>query len=139
MKHKKTWTERLDDGRPHQVKPVPVNIAGMKVGQMMLVPTARLVEQFIRRIPAGRSITAKALRECMAAAHGAEVTCPITTGFCLRTVAEATWEARCRGAALPSLTPVWRVLPPGSPTLKALSFDISFVRRQRALEGLDSV
>lgn len=74
----------------------------------------------------------------MAAAHGAEVTCPIATGFHLRTVAEAAWEALAGGAPVHRLTPVWRVLPPDSLTLKKLSFDNAFVQHQRELEGLDT-
>jgi hypothetical protein len=88
----KTWAERLHDGKAHAVKPAPIDIAGMKVGQIMLVPTALMVDAFIRTLPKGRSLSARQLREAMAAAHGAEVTCPITTGFHLRTVAEAAWS-----------------------------------------------
>lgn len=135
---KKTWAERLHDGKAHQVKPAPINIAGMKAGQIMLVPTALMVDAFIRTVPKGRSLSARQLRNAMAAAHGAEVTCPITTGFHLRTVAEAAWEALADGTPLGRLTPVWRVLPPGSPTLKKLSFDGAFIRRQREAEGLDA-
>ena len=42
--------------------------------------------------------------------HGAEVTCPVTIGYHLRTVAEAAHEALERGAALADITPFWRVL-----------------------------
>ena len=135
---KKTWTERLRDTKAHEVKPAPIDIAGMKTGQLMLVPTALMVDRFIRGIPKGHSLTAKQLREALAATHGAEVTCPITTGFHLRTVAEAAWEALADGASIRGLTPVWRVLPPDSLTLKKLSFDTAFIRRQRELEGLEA-
>lgn len=138
MSGKKTWTQRLNDPRAHEVKPAPINIAGMKAGQLMLAPTARLVDRFICGIPKGQSLSARQLRDAMAAAHGAEVTCPITTGFHLRTVAEAAWEALAAGAPISSVTPVWRVLPPDSLTLKKLSFDRAFIRRQRELEGLDT-
>jgi hypothetical protein len=134
----KTWIERLHDGKAHTVKPAPIDIAGMKAGQIMLVPTALMVDAFIRTLPKGHSLSARQLREAMAAAHGAEVTCPITTGFHLRTVAEAAWEALADGAPIRSLTPVWRVLPPDSLTLKKLSFDTAFIRRQREVEGLDA-
>lgn len=134
----KTWTERLHDGKAHAVKPAPIDIAGMKAGQIMLVPTALMVDAFIRTLPKGRSLSARQLREAMAAAQGAEVTCPITTGFHLRTVAEAAWEALAGGAPIRSLTPVWRVLPPDSLTLKKLSFDNAFIQQQREAEGLDA-
>jgi hypothetical protein len=135
---KRTWAERLHDGKAHQVKPAPIAIAGMKAGQIMLVPTALMVDAFIRTLPQGRSLSARQLRDAMAAAHGAEVTCPITTGFHLRTVAEAMWEALADGTPVARLTPVWRVLPPDSPTLRKLSFDSAFIGRQRGAEGLDA-
>ena len=78
----------------------------------------------------------RALRAALAAAHGAEVCCPITTGFHVRTVAEAAWEALGSGTPLAGITPVWRVLDAASPTLPKLSFDLDFIRDQRALEGL---
>ncbi len=134
---KQTWTDRLQDARPHQVKPAPIDIAGMKAGQIMLVPSALMVDAFIRTLPRGRSLSARELRAAMAAAHGAEVTCPITTGFHLRTVAEAAWEALAAGTPISHLAPVWRVLPPDSLTLKKLSFDTAFIRQQREDEGLD--
>jgi len=135
---RKTWAERLRSGKPHEVKPAPIDIAGMKAGQRMLVPSALLVDGFIRGLPAGSSFSAKALRQAMAEAHGAEVTCPITMGFHLRTVAEAMWESLAGGTPVDRLTPVWRVLPPGSATLPKLSFDLGFIRRRRELEGLDT-
>lgn len=138
MSGKKTWTQRLQDGPVHEVKPAPIGIAGMKAGQLMLVPTARLVDAFIRAIPVGRSLSARELRQALAEAHGAEVTCPITTGFHLRTVAEAAWEALASGTPIERITPVWRALPEGSPTLARLSFDMRFILNQRALEGLDA-
>jgi hypothetical protein len=133
----KTWTEKLADPRPHVVKPAPISIAGMKAGQLMLVPTARLIDDFVRSIPRGRSMDVRALRAALAAAHDAEVTCPITTGFHIRTVAEAAWEAVASGAPISTVTPVWRVLGATSPTLPKLSFDLAFIRERRALEGLD--
>ena len=132
----KNWADKLADPRPHVVKPAPIAIAGMRAGQIMLVPTARLVDAYIRRIPCGEHVDVKALRARLAQAHGAEVCCPITTGFHLRTVAEAAGEALASGTPLAALTPIWRVLDDASPTLAKLSFDPAFIRAQRASEGL---
>lgn len=132
----KTWSDKLADPRPHVVKPAPIDIAGMKAGQIMLVPTAALVDAFIRRIPCGESLDLKTLRARLAREHRAEVTCPITTGFHMRTVAEAAWEALAAGTPIGQLTPIWRVLDAASPTLPKLSFDTQFIRDQRAFEGL---
>ncbi|MGL4966472.1 MAG: hypothetical protein ACRC67_34940 [Inquilinus sp.] len=132
----KSWTEKLNDPRPHQVKPAPIDIAGMKAGEIMLVPTPRLIDAFIRAIPKGGGMDVRALRRELARRHGAEVTCPITTGFHLRVVAEAAWEAHRRGAAVDEITPFWRVLDSRAPTTAKLSFGDAFLREQRRLEGL---
>jgi hypothetical protein len=136
MKPKKSWTEKLNDARPHEVKPVPINIAGMKTGQIMLVPSPRIVDDFIRMIPQGVSMDVKTLRQKLASTYHAEVTCPITMGFHLRTVAEAAFEAFNHGADLSEITPIWRVLGERTPTLSKLSFDPAFILEQRASEGL---
>jgi hypothetical protein len=133
---KKTWTEKLNSDVSPVVKSVPINIAGMKKRQVMLIPTPKLVDQFIRKIPKGKSIDVKTLREKLAAAHDAEVTCPITMGFHVRTVAEAAYESFKEGVPMTKLTPIWRVLDEESPTTKKLSFDSAFITQQRAIEGL---
>jgi hypothetical protein len=130
------WTNRLRDGKPHQVKPAPINIAGMKKGQVMLVPSARIVDTFIRRLPEGRLLDTRELRTRLARKYRAEVTCPITMGFILRIVAEAAWEARQAGAAKGDITPVWRALDDDSLTLKKLpKAAVAFFRARRAEEA----
>lgn len=132
----KSWSERLNDPRPHQVKPAPIDIAGMKKGQIMLVPTARLVDAFIRTIAKGKSMDVPTLRARLARRHKAQVTCPITTGFHLRTIAEAAWEEHQRGMPLSRITPFWRVLDANTPTTAKLSFGAAVVQHRRAAEGL---
>lgn len=132
----KTWTEKLNSSKPHEVKPAPTDIAGMKAGEIMLIPTPKIVDDFIRTIPAGVSVDVKTLRNKLADLYGAEVTCPITTGFHLRTVAEAAFEAFDSGIDLSEVTPVWRVLDEETPTTKKLSYDPKFIFDQRANEGL---
>ena len=133
---KKSWTDRLNDPRPHEVKPAPIDIAGMKAGEIMLVPTARLVDTFIRTIHAGESLDVKTLRQKLARKYKAEVTCPITTGYHLRTVAEAAWEAHQGGAKLGEITPFWRVLDEATPTTSRLACGVDFVMRQRRKEKI---
>jgi hypothetical protein len=136
MKTKQSWAEKLNSSKPHQVKPAPINIAGMKAGQIMLVPSARIVDDFIRTIPKGSSIDVPTLRKKLARKYKAEVTCPITTGFHLKTVAEAAFEALENGARPQAVTPIWRVLDEHSPTTKKLSCGPAFIAAQRAREHL---
>jgi hypothetical protein len=135
-KPKKTWTEKLNGDASPVVKPLTINIAGMKKGQLMLIPTPKMIDQFIRKIPKGKSIDVKTLRAKLASAHDAEVTCPVTVGFHLRTVAKAAYESFNEGTPMAKLTPIWRVLDAKSPTTKKLSYDSAFIIEQRAAEGL---
>lgn len=131
----KTWTEKLNDPTPHQIKPAPVDIAGMKKGQIMLVPTARMIDEFMRALPLGATTDVKAMRRTLAERYEAEVTCPIYTGYHVRTVAEAALEALRLGADVSEITPFWRVLDEASPTTGRLADGIAFVSRQRAKES----
>jgi hypothetical protein len=85
----------------------------------MLVPTPLLVARALRRVPAGRLITAAQLRTRLARRAGADFTCPMTTGIFLNIIAGATEEALAEGR--PPLAPYWRVvderggLPPKFP------------------------
>ena len=136
MKRTKSWAEKLQAGKPHEVKPAPIDIAGMKAGEIMLVPSPAIVDDFIRTILAGTSMDVRTLRKKLARKFRAEVTCPITTGFHLRTVAEAAYEAYAQGAKLREITPFWRVLDAATPTTERLACGAAFVAKQRAKEGL---
>jgi hypothetical protein len=133
----KTWTEKLNAADEPVVKPAPIAIAGMKAGQMMLRPTARMIDRFIRAVPRGRRTTVATMRSELARRAGAEVACPIYTGFHIRTVAEAAWEAFAAGAPLSSITPFWRILDAASPTGKRLACGTRFIRDRRREEGLE--
>lgn len=132
----KSWTDKLREGRPHQVKPAPIDIAGMKQGQIMLVPSPQIVDAFIRAIPRGQGMDVPTLRQRLARRYRAEVTCPITMGFQLRIVAEAMLEAQAAGAPLKSLTPVWRVLDEAAPVFGRLGAGRAVILAQRRNEKL---
>ena len=132
----KDWTDRLNTPGINGIKPSPRTVADVVEGQSMLVPTARQVDDFIRSIPKGVEMDVRALRTALAVEHGAEVTCPVTMGYHLRTVAEAANEAMERGSAMADITPFWRVLNGTTPTTKKLSFGEAFVFEQRKREGL---
>ncbi len=131
----KSWSDKLDQGKA-VVKPTPRTMSDVVEGQPMLVPTARQVDDFIRTIPKGVEMDVRALRTALALEHGAEVTCPVYTGYHLRTVAEAAHEALERGAPVEDITPFWRVLNDNTPTTGRLSFGKDFVVGRRRSEGL---
>lgn len=92
----------MNDATPHQVKRMPRDFGGLKKGEIVLVPSVRIVDDFIRSIPADERMSIAELRQALARRHDAETTCPVYTGYHLRTVAEAAYEAhRAAGARCP--------------------------------------
>jgi hypothetical protein len=134
---KKSWTEKLNQSAASVVKPAPIDFAGMKAGEIMLVPTPRMIEDFIRKVPRGRQSSVVAMRSELAQLHGAEVTCPIYTGFHVRTVAEAAYEALGSGETLATITPFWRLIDAKAPTARRLACGLPFIRQRRREEGLE--
>ena len=74
----------------------------------MLIPTPKLVDALVQRIPKGKLITVGELRRKLAADFGADVACPLTTGIFVRIAAEAAEEDRANGRR--RITPYWRVV-----------------------------
>jgi alkylated DNA nucleotide flippase Atl1 len=113
----------------------------------MLIASPLAVDALVRRVPPGRVVTLGALRAALAAAHGADYTCPMTTGIFLRIVAEAAEEERSLGVR--RVTPWWRVvrdtgalldrLPGGPPRQRALLEAEGIVMRVGRTMGLAAV
>src|SRR5829696_6741698 len=106
---RKTWQEKMDDGREPQIEKADKDFAGIKAGQKMLIPTPKLINEYIRQIPKGKKVDSTTLRKDLAIEYGAEVTCPLTTGIFIRIVAEAAYEDYQKGKPVNKITPFWRV------------------------------
>lgn len=130
-----TWAERLAASNEVDIRPVLEGRRGMTPGKAMLYPSARMIDDAIREIPAGRTVTPKELRATLAHRHDAEYTCPVTTTMMLRIVAEAANEARDHGAPSGELAPVWRVLDRSASALRKLTFDPEWILAERAREA----
>ena len=133
---RKSWAEKLNDGRQPQIEKADKDFAGIKAGQKMLIPTPMLVDGYIRQIPKGKTVDSTTIRKDLAIEHGAEVTCPLTTGIFIRIVAEAAYEEYQKGKALNKIAPFWRVIDEKSPTAKKLTFGTEFLIEQRRKEGI---
>jgi alkylated DNA nucleotide flippase Atl1 len=131
-----TWRAKLEKSQEPRLVAVPAKMSRFGTG-MMLIPTPKLVDDLIRKIPKGKLATVSELRRKLAADFKADVTCPLTTGIFVRIAAEAAEEDRERGRK--RITPYWRVvkddgsfnpkLPGGveqqTQTLKAEGFEVS--------------
>jgi hypothetical protein len=133
---KKSWQQKLDIDQQPQVKKSDKDFAGIRQGQLMLIPTPRMVDAYIRRIPRGKQVDPQTIRRDLAAENHAEVTCPLTTGIFIRIAAEAAWEQYQQGTPIRQLTPFWRVINEKSPTAKKLSFGTEFLKKMREGEKL---
>lgn len=131
----KTWAEQLAESDGVDIRPVSEGRRGMTPGKSMLYPSARMVNDAIREIPAGQAVTPKELRATLADRHDAEYTCPVTTTIMLRIVAEAANEARGHGMAPAEVTPVWRVLDRRASALRKLTFDPAWILEERDREA----
>ena len=113
-KTEKTWREKLADS-----KDLP---------KTMVIPSPTEVDEVMRRVPKGRLATISEIRACLAAKHGTDIACPMTTGIFAWIAAHAAEEARAAGEK--DVTPYWRTLksggelnakyPGGVPALKKL-------------------
>ncbi len=130
------WEYKLNHSKPHQVKPLDKSFADMTTGEIMLIATPKIVDDYIRRIPKGKSIDVKSLRKDLAREYLAENTCPLTTGIFLRIAAEAAFQQYKNGVPISKITPVWRVIDEKSAILKKLTFDKQFILDQRKKEKL---
>ena len=103
-------------------------------GRTMLYPSARMLNDRIRALPEGETISVRELRLRLAAEYGAEYTCPVTTTRMLRIVAEAANEARRNGTPMPEVTPIWRAMEKSASAMRGLGFDPAWIVAERERE-----
>ena len=100
MKKRKSWREKLEKEQEPRLIDTPKG--------RMLIPKPLEVDALIRKVPRGKLVTDVQLRERLAKDHGADYTCPMTTGIFIRIAAEAAEEDLRRGVK--EITPYWRVI-----------------------------
>jgi alkylated DNA nucleotide flippase Atl1 len=110
MKTRKSWQEKFEvavKGLP-KVVDVPPTWEKRMGGKKILVPTPKLVDAVIRKVPKGKLITAGQVRAKLAADFKADSTCPMTLGIFLRIISEYMEELRGQGQS--NISPYWRVI-----------------------------
>ncbi|MBS1715477.1 MAG: MGMT family protein [Armatimonadetes bacterium] len=138
MAHRrKTWKEKMDNGRVPEVETLKAPFAGAPAGALMLVSTPKEVDTAIRAIPRGTSVTVAELRRSLARSHGAATSCPTSTSIFVRICAECALEDLASGARLEEVAPFWRVVDAKSPIAGRLSCGVEKVRELRTSEGLE--
>lgn len=108
MKTRKSWREKLEGAHAPRVVAIPPKMRKQFGKGTMLIPKPLDVDALIRKVPRGKVLTLTGLREKLARAAGADVTCPMVAGMFVRIVAEAAAEDVREGKS--RVTPWWRVV-----------------------------
>ena len=103
------WRDRLAAYKHlPQVKPIPEPLQKRLGEGLIVVPSPQEVDAVMRRIPAGQLMTVRAIAAELAAGHGAQAGCVVTTGIFATLVARAADEAEQAGEG--PAAPYWRTL-----------------------------
>lgn len=130
----KSWKDKMKARPPHQVR-LDKDFAGVPAGALLLISCPLEVEDYLRtRVPPGETRAVQQMRRELAALHGADAACPVSTAIFLRTVAEAAWDEIEAGTPASQVAPFWRVVDPGSPLAKKLRAGSEWIAQQRAAE-----
>ena len=108
MKTRKSWREKLENAHESRIVPIPPKMQKQLGKGTLLIPKPLDVDALIKKVPSGKVITLTALREKLARAAGADVTCAMVAGMFVRIVAEAAEEDVKAGKS--RVTPYWRVV-----------------------------
>ncbi|KNZ32226.1 MAG: hypothetical protein AD742_13880 [Methylibium sp. NZG] len=112
------------------------DFAGAPAGSRLLISSPAEVEEFLsRKVPAGSTMSVQQMRRELAALHGADATCPVSTSIFLRAVAEAAWDDIEAGRSAGEVAPFWRVVDPASPLAKKLRAGSQWIEQQRLAES----
>jgi hypothetical protein len=130
----KTWKQKMNAKPPHTVV-LDKDFAGVPAGARLLISCPKEVEHYLRtKVPPGETRAIQQMRRELAAAHGADAACPVSTAIFLRTVAEAAWDDIEAGTPISEIAPFWRVVDPPSPLAKKLRAGGAWIEQQRLAE-----
>ena len=129
-------TARQKLARKKDVKIVTLDYAfgGLQPGEKMFVGTPQIVDEYIRKIPYGETRTILAMRRQLARRRGCDGTCPVSTSFFVRMVAEAALEDIADGKPLSEVAPFWRLISSEDKIAGRLPTDPEWLDQQRAME-----
>ena len=132
----KSWAEKRDTNKEIQVKINDKKFADIPTGTRMLIPSPKIVDDFVKTIPNGSFIITKDLRNRLAIQYDAEMTCPLVTGIFLRIISEAAYEEYQLDKNIEKITPFWRVVDPDSKLANKLTFGTGFLIQNQANENI---
>lgn len=130
----KTWKDKMKAKPPHIVV-LDKDFAGVPAGSRLLISCPVELADYLRsKVPPGETREVQQVRRELAALHGADATCPVSTAIFIRTVSEAAWDDIQAGVPLQQVAPFWRMVDPSSPLAKKLRAGSEWITHQRAAE-----
>ena len=133
----KTWVEKRELDKEYQVKINQKKFADIPAGTKMLVPTPKIVDEYVRNISQGSFVYLKQIRQELARYYHAEMTCPVVTGISLRIISESAFEEYQTDQILDIITPFWRVVDPDSKLASKLACGVDFIIEHQIQEGIE--
>ena len=131
---KKTWIEKRDCNKSYKIKTIYKKFADIPEGSKMFIATPRIIDDYIKHIPYGKSTELSTMRNDLAIEYQADNTCPVTIGIFLRIVSEASYEELKSGKGIEEVTPFWRIVNPKSKLANKLECGAEFINKQRERE-----
>ena len=131
---KKTWIEKRDCNKSYKIKTIDKKFADIPEGSKMFIATPRIIDDYIKQIPYGKSTELSTMRNDLAIEYQADNTCPVTIGIFLRIVSEASYEELKSGKGIEEVTPFWRIVNPKSKLANKLECGAEFINKQRERE-----
>jgi hypothetical protein len=131
---KKTWIEKRDCDKSYKIKTIDKKFADIPEGSKMFIATPRIIDDYIKHIPYGKSTELSTMRNDLAIEYQADNTCPVTIGIFLRIVSEASYEELKSGKGIEEVTPFWRIVNPKSKLANKLECGAEFINKQRVRE-----
>ena len=128
----RSWLVKFESKSTHDIKMIEKDFWGQKAGDRMLIPTPKLIEDYIGQSEKGTFIDPLQMRKDLAAELGADFTCPMTTGIFSRIMAEKNLELH--GDNYQNMTPFWRLVDPMSDLAKKLSCGKEVIQKLRESE-----
>jgi hypothetical protein len=131
---KKSWHEKLHDSKDlPRVGPVTGKMTQRWGQGTMVIPAPIEVDEIMRTVRKGQLITIEDIRRRLATKHGADFTCPITTGIFAWIAAHAADEAEQDGKK--KITPYWRTLKTGGEINPKYPGGVANIRARLEAEG----
>lgn len=134
---RRSWNEKLNDSKdlPRVIQIPPESELRWGRGSMV-IPAPMEVDEAIRGVARGKVVTINGLRSLLAARHGTDTACPITTGIFTWIAANAS-EERTPGGTSRGATPWWRVLKEGGRLNPKLPGGVEEQARRLRAEGFE--